>query len=292
MSEPPADILRRLKPIPTYADHPTTTPHDIVGVAPDGGPCRIDVVEAAAPALLLFLSAACLGCRDLWEGLHALRAGLAGAVRLVVVTRDPGEGPSRESPEAITALAGDAPLLDGIDLVMSSAAYRDYRVTGPAVPDRRRRRRRAHRERGLGPGADAADGAAGPADRLADATRCHTLSPCLAPTERVIDMPTSRDTANIIGLSPTSPGCHGSRHRSPAGRPAHPDLDGVEWSVTIDCDCCTLRDTTACDDCVVSFLLEREPEDAVVIDADEARAMRMLERAGLVPTLRFSSRAG
>jgi hypothetical protein len=66
----------------------------------------------------------------------------------------------------------------------------------------------------------------------------------------------------------------------------------VEAAVTIDCDCCALRDTNACDDCVVSFLLEREPDDAVVIDADEARAMRMLERAGLVPTLRFSSRAG
>ena len=131
MSEPPADILRRLKPIPTYTGHPTTTPHDIEGVAPDGTPCRIDVVEAAAPALLLFLSAACLGCRDLWEGLRALRAGLVGAARLVVVTRDPGEGPSEESPEAITALAGDAPLVDGIDLVMSSAAYRDYRVNGP-----------------------------------------------------------------------------------------------------------------------------------------------------------------
>jgi hypothetical protein len=66
----------------------------------------------------------------------------------------------------------------------------------------------------------------------------------------------------------------------------------VEATVTIDCDCCALRNTNACDDCVVSFLLDREPEDAVVIDADEARAMRMLERAGLVPTLRFSSRAG
>jgi hypothetical protein len=131
VSEPPADILRRLTPIPTYTDHPTTTPHDIVGVAPDGSPRRIDVVEAAAPALLLFLSAACLGCRDLWEGLRALHTGLAGAARLVVVTRDPGEGPRRESPEAILALAGDAPLAEGIDLVMSSGAYRDYRVTGP-----------------------------------------------------------------------------------------------------------------------------------------------------------------
>jgi hypothetical protein len=62
--------------------------------------------------------------------------------------------------------------------------------------------------------------------------------------------------------------------------------------LVIDCDCCTLQGTDACDDCVVSFLLDREPDDAVVIDADEARAMRMLERAGLVPSLRFSTRAG
>ena len=65
-----------------------------------------------------------------------------------------------------------------------------------------------------------------------------------------------------------------------------------EGGLTIDCDCCALRDTDACGDCVVTFLLGREPDDAVVIDAEEARAMRMLERAGLVPTLRFSSRAG
>jgi hypothetical protein len=63
-------------------------------------------------------------------------------------------------------------------------------------------------------------------------------------------------------------------------------------ALTIDCDCCQLQNTNACDDCVVSFLLGREADDAVVIDADEARAMRMLERAGLVPTLRFASRAG
>ena len=79
-----------------------------------------------------------------------------------------------------------------------------------------------------------------------------------------------------------------SRHRWPTDQPRA----RAAGELTIDCDCCTLRHTDACDDCVVSFLLEREPEDAVVIDADEARAMRMLERAGLVPTLRFSSRAG
>jgi hypothetical protein len=127
VTESPADILRRLRPIPTNTGPPTTAPHDIVGVTPEGIPCCIDVVEAAAPVLLLFLSAACLGCRDLWEGLPELHAGLSGAARLVAVTRGPGE----ESPEAIAALAGDAPATDGIELVMSTEAYRDYRVTGP-----------------------------------------------------------------------------------------------------------------------------------------------------------------
>jgi hypothetical protein len=62
--------------------------------------------------------------------------------------------------------------------------------------------------------------------------------------------------------------------------------------LTIACDQCSLQGTNACADCVVSYLLEREPEDAVVIDAREARAMRMLERAGLVPSLRFTRQAG
>jgi hypothetical protein len=103
-------------------------------------------------------------------------------------------------------------------------------------------------------------------------------------------MPTSRDTANVIEFSNVAR-LHGGP--TPSARadsePVGPQAAG---DLTIDCDCCTLRGTAACDDCVVSFLLDREPADAVVIDADEARAMRMLERAGLVPTLRFSSRAG
>jgi len=45
----------------------------------------------------------------------------------VVVTRSPGE----ESPEAVAVLAGDAPATHGIDLVMSSDAFVDYRVGGP-----------------------------------------------------------------------------------------------------------------------------------------------------------------
>jgi hypothetical protein len=58
----------------------------------------------------------------------------------------------------------------------------------------------------------------------------------------------------------------------------------------IECDECVMQHTTACDDCVVSFLVRRDPGDAVVIDADEERAVRMLARAGLVPRLRHVAR--
>ncbi len=108
MSEPPADILRRLKPIPTHTGPPTTTPRDIVGLASDVTPCRIDVVEAAAPALTPLTLGGTAQRRDAWEA-APLQAGLAGAARLVVVTRSPGE----ESPEAITALAVTPPSSTG-----------------------------------------------------------------------------------------------------------------------------------------------------------------------------------
>ena len=58
----------------------------------------------------------------------------------------------------------------------------------------------------------------------------------------------------------------------------------------IDCDDCTMSGTSACDDCVVSFILRREPGEALVIDADEERALRTLEGGGLVPGLRHRSR--
>ena len=44
--------------------------------------------------------------------------------------------------------------------------------------------------------------------------------------------------------------------------------------LTIDCGECAMAGTTACDDCVVSFIVNREPGDAVVVDADEERALR------------------
>jgi hypothetical protein len=59
--------------------------------------------------------------------------------------------------------------------------------------------------------------------------------------------------------------------------------------LTIDCDACVMRATGACDDCVVSFVVEREPGAALVIDVAEERAVRMLARAGLVPELRHAA---
>jgi hypothetical protein len=54
----------------------------------------------------------------------------------------------------------------------------------------------------------------------------------------------------------------------------------------IDCDACLHQGTTQCDDCVVSFLLDRD-DGAVVVDAEEARALRSLGEAGLVPLLQL-----
>jgi hypothetical protein len=75
-------------------------------------------------------------------------------------------------------------------------------------------------------------------------------------------------------------------------RPAPTASPGPASGLVIDCQVCTHRHTATCDDCVVSFLIGREADDAVVIDADEARAVRLLADAGLVPDVRHARRVG
>jgi hypothetical protein len=58
----------------------------------------------------------------------------------------------------------------------------------------------------------------------------------------------------------------------------------------IDCAECLMQQTEACDDCVVTFITSREPGDALVIDVAEERAVRALQRAGLLPDLRHVAR--
>ncbi|MGH9155232.1 MAG: hypothetical protein ACRD1K_05155 [Acidimicrobiales bacterium] len=62
----------------------------------------------------------------------------------------------------------------------------------------------------------------------------------------------------------------------------------MDSSFTISCQDCAMQHTPACADCVVTFICDREPGDAVVVDVAEARAVRMLAGAGLVPALRHT----
>ena len=60
--------------------------------------------------------------------------------------------------------------------------------------------------------------------------------------------------------------------------------------LVIDCAECVLEGTDACADCVVTWLVEREPGEAVVIDVAEVRTLRTLQQGGLVPRLRHRRR--
>lgn len=59
--------------------------------------------------------------------------------------------------------------------------------------------------------------------------------------------------------------------------------------IEINCATCVMQASSACGDCLVSFIVDREPGDALVIDVTEARAMRSLVDAGLVPALRHAT---
>lgn len=52
----------------------------------------------------------------------------------------------------------------------------------------------------------------------------------------------------------------------------------------IDCQQCAMQHTTACDDCVVTFLLDDGPVD---LDDSEVVALANLAGEGLVPRLRL-----
>lgn len=57
-------------------------------------------------------------------------------------------------------------------------------------------------------------------------------------------------------------------------------------SLLIDCDTCPAQGTEACADCVVTYVCNREPGTALVVDVGEMRALRLLADGGLVPRLR------
>jgi hypothetical protein len=63
-------------------------------------------------------------------------------------------------------------------------------------------------------------------------------------------------------------------------------------SQEISCNDCVRYQSEHCSDCLVTFICDRQPGDALVIDASEAIAVRMLSRAGLVSDLKYVHRAG
>ena len=56
----------------------------------------------------------------------------------------------------------------------------------------------------------------------------------------------------------------------------------------IDCDACVMRNTDACNDCVVMAVLEPE-RGPLIFDGDEVVAISLFQDAGLLPSTRFEA---
>ena len=94
-------------------------------------------------------------------------------------------------------------------------------------------------------------------------------------------MDTTRETTEN---TPHTPG-PGTPPDQPASACGGADRTGAPVLI-ISCDTCVVRDTDACDDCMMSVLCGVPADGAVILDIDELREVRMLAAAGLVPTLR------
>jgi hypothetical protein len=125
-----AEILRRLGP-PEGHDAPIPAPsasrtaagtpaHPIAGTTPDGDAVTLDFSGGTQHATLLaFLSSGCTTCAGFWEQLGDPL--LPDGTRIVIVAH----GAERERPAKLRELAPT-----GVPVVMSSAAWEDYRVPG------------------------------------------------------------------------------------------------------------------------------------------------------------------
>lgn len=82
-----------------------------------------------------------------------------------------------------------------------------------------------------------------------------------------------------------------TEHATGAG-PGPTGTDQPAGVLRIDCDECSHQGTATCDDCLVTFLCEREHDGAVVIPLEEVRAVRLLQGAGMAPRVRHRRRVG
>jgi hypothetical protein len=123
-----AEILRRIgptggAPIPEPPRSPRgdeLEPALLHGTTLDGDAVSLDFrSEAASPTLLAFLTSGCSTCAGFWETLGERR--LPAGVQTLIVTHEA----DRERPAKLRSLAPA-----GVPVVMSSAAWEDYRVPG------------------------------------------------------------------------------------------------------------------------------------------------------------------
>jgi hypothetical protein len=114
--------LRPVEPEQPTAAEEFGPAHDIAGETLNGEIVRARVAGVEHDTVLLFLSSGCASCATFWAELGTPDAvHLPRGTRLLVVPQSATE----ESPRELAALAPD-----GIDVVLSSQAWRDYEVPG------------------------------------------------------------------------------------------------------------------------------------------------------------------
>ena len=75
-------------------------------------------------------------------------------------------------------------------------------------------------------------------------------------------------------------------HQLPSLGTHSSDATDRQCSTVISCDDCMLRDTSACADCVVSFVLNNDTSRPIRFSSGELHAVSLLADAGLVPSLK------
>jgi hypothetical protein len=79
-----------------------------------------------------------------------------------------------------------------------------------------------------------------------------------------------------------------TRHPS-SGPDARVVAPGRRAGIVIVCDECAMQCTSTCDDCVVTYVLRADDEAPapLTLDVAEARVVRLLEQAGMIPALQY-----
>jgi hypothetical protein len=118
---------RRFDLLPITAQRPAESPEfgpafDVAGETLAGELVSLRVVGVEHDTVLLFLSSGCASCETFWTELgHPGSFHLPARTRLIVVPQSAAD----ESPAELAALAPG-----GVDVVLSSDAWRDYAVPG------------------------------------------------------------------------------------------------------------------------------------------------------------------